>query len=142
MEDLEAAPGSPVKDNHNEPEGNNDPGDTLNPEHEQENRYNAGAHDDDDDESELEELSEKEFEDFDPAALNIPDKPVQVDESNVGLLGVHKRKRTDEEERERKKKKKEKKRDKQKRSKKTRRGDGDDDFGRRGEHRRQARWTK
>jgi len=74
-----------------------------------------GHKSDDDDESELEELDEKEFEDFDPSALNIPDKPVQVDADNVGLLGVHKRKRTEEEERERKKKKKEGRREKPKR---------------------------
>ncbi|EME85410.1 uncharacterized protein MYCFIDRAFT_150500 [Pseudocercospora fijiensis CIRAD86] len=79
-----------------------------------------------DEESELEDLDEAEFEDFDPSALAIPDKPQQVDESNVNLLGVHKRKRTAEEEaeRERKKKKKEKKREKPSRKK---RG-GDDDF--------------
>ena len=79
-----------------------------------------------DEDSELEELDEKEFEDFDPSALNIPEKPVQVDESNVGLLGVHKRKRTEEEERERKKKKKEGRREKPKRSKK--KHDVDDEF--------------
>ena len=84
--------------------------------------------DDDDDESELEELDEKDFEDFDPSALNIPDKPVQVDESNVGRLGVHKRKRTEDEERERKKKKKEGRREKPKRSKKKNKdADADDD---------------
>ena len=88
----------------------------------------AAVLDDDDLESELDELDEKEFENFDPSALNIPDKPLQVDESNVALLGVHKRKRTAEEEaeRDRKKKRKEKKRDKPKRSKKY--GDGEDDF--------------
>ncbi|GIZ36863.1 hypothetical protein CKM354_000032900 [Cercospora kikuchii] len=83
--------------------------------------------DDEDDDSELEELDEQEFADFDATALNIPDKPIDVDESNVALLGVHKRKRTAEEEaeRERKKKKKEKKRDKPSRR---RRGEDEDDF--------------
>lgn len=83
---------------------------------------------DSDAESELEELSEKEFDDFDPSALNIPDKPVAVDADNVGLLGVHKRKRTEEEERERKKKKKEGRRERPKKAKRVRAGaDGDDD---------------
>ncbi|CAK4033860.1 Transcription factor IWS1 [Lecanosticta acicola] len=84
----------------------------------------AAAEDDDDLESELEELDDKEFENFDPSALNIPDKPIDVDESNVGLLGVHKRKRTDEEQAEydaRKKKRKEKK-------SRRRRGGDEDDF--------------
>lgn len=83
--------------------------------------------DDDDDESDLEELDEQQFEDFDPEALNIPDKPIEVDGDNVGLLGVHKRKRTAEEEaeRERKKKKKEKRREKPSRKKK---GGDEDDF--------------
>ncbi|KAK4548188.1 hypothetical protein LTR36_010057 [Oleoguttula mirabilis] len=83
---------------------------------------------DDGEESELEELDEAEFEDFDPSALNIPDKPVAVDADNVGLLGVHKRKRTEDEEREHKKKKKEGRREKPKRSKKVRAGADDDDF--------------
>lgn len=84
---------------------------------------------DNDDESELEELDEQEFADFDATALNIPDKPIDVDESNVALLGVHKRKRTAEEEaeRERKKKKKEKKREKPS-SRKRRGGEDEDDF--------------
>ncbi|SMQ47797.1 unnamed protein product [Zymoseptoria tritici ST99CH_1A5] len=91
----------------------------------------AAVQDDEDGdlESDLEELDEEQFDDFDPSALNIPDKPLMVDETNVGLLGVHKRKRTAEEEaeRERKKKKKEKKRDRpSKRSKKS--ADDEDDF--------------
>ena len=85
------------------------------------------SNDSDDDESELEELDETQFQDFDPSALNIPSKPVAVDESNVGLLGVHKRKRTEEEERERerKKKKKESRREKPKRRKNR---DGSEEF--------------
>ena len=163
MEDLEGAPGSPALIDEEEPQGNNDPRDPLNPGLEEEDRPNAplgeptadvdafgddeapetvgamndaeeeaensptpgGDDDDDDQESELEELDETQFQDFDPSALEIPAKPVAVDESNVALLGVHKRKRTEEEERERKKKKKEGKREKPKKKKKT---DGDDDF--------------
>ena len=82
-----------------------------------------GRDSDVDDDSELEELDENEFDEFDANALNIPDKPLQVDADNVGLLGVHKRKRTDEEERERKKKKKEGRRDKPKRPRKNREED-------------------
>jgi hypothetical protein len=159
MEDLEPATGSPVLDNGNEPQGNDDAGDTLRPAVEEEDhagtppmadpmadmetRGDDGVPDgdadmntdaavqdqdnDDDMESDLEELDDQQFEDFDASALNIPDKPLQVDESNVGLLGVHKRKRTAEEEaeRERKKKKKANRREKPKRSK---RGEDEDDF--------------
>ena len=145
-----------------EPSGNNDPRDPLNPGLEEEDRPNAPLGDptadvdafedeeapetvqtlnemeedaaagvttpggSDDEESELEELDEEQFEDFDPSALEIPARPTAVDESNVGLLGVHKRKRTEEEERERKEKRKKKdgKREKSKKSKK--KADGDD----------------
>lgn len=161
MEDLEASPNSPALQDNEEPQGNNDPSDPLQPGIEDDDRPNApisdptadvdafeddeapetveamndaaddgdsAAKDDDDDddgeESELEELDETQFQDFDPSALNIPDKPVVVDDTNVGLLGVHKRKRTEEEERERKRKRKEGRREKPKRSKKT--GDEDD----------------
>ncbi|KAI7481029.1 hypothetical protein KC351_g6630 [Hortaea werneckii] len=179
MEDLEAAPGSPALQDTEEPQGNNDPRDPLNPgideeDHgrtpplaqptadpdafedeqapetaaamrEEEERADEGpaaaaededgvpheggegaaGGDDDENESELDELDEGEFEDFDPDALNIPDKPVAVDSDNVGLLGVHKRKRTEEEERERKKKKKKEGR-REKKSKRVKAG-GDED---------------
>ena len=84
----------------------------------------AGARplDDSDDESELEELDETQFQDFDAEALKLP---VAVDESNVGQLGVHKRKRTDGEARE-KKKRKEGRREKPNRERRRREG-GDDD---------------
>lgn len=173
MEDLEAAPGSPSLQDNEEPQGNNDPRDPLNPGIDEEDHARTpplsyptadtetfgdeeapetaatmreneeradegtvarledeGAHEagegigGDDDESELEELDEKEFEDFDPSALNIPDKPVAVDADNVGLLGVHKRKRTDEEERERKKKKEGRR---EKKSKRVRAGGEEDE---------------
>jgi transcription factor SPN1 len=107
-------------------EGVDEEADARKPAHADERAVNDD--DDNDDESELEELDEQEFADFDATALNIPDKPIEVDESNVALLGVHKRKRTAEEEaeRERKKKKKEKKRDKP--SRKRRGGEDEDDF--------------
>jgi transcription factor SPN1 len=76
----------------------------------------------------LEDLDEAQFDDFNPesATINVPDQPVAVDESNVGLLGVHKRKRAEGEDGERKKKKKEGRREK---SKKVRAGgDDEDDF--------------
>ena len=152
MEDLEFPPGSPVLDNIDEPQGNDDPRDPLDPEIEEESSAltpplaapaadtetfadddgaarDAGPLDDSDNDSELEELDDNQFDDFDASALNIPTQPVQVDADNVALLGVHKRKRTDEEERERKKKK-EGRREKPKRAKKVRAGadgDGSDD---------------
>ena len=107
----------------------NEPGVTTDDMNEPDDRGNDAEMMDDENDSELEELDEKEFEDFDPSALNIPDKPVAVDADNVGLLGVHKRKRTEEEERERKKKKKEGRREKVKKPKRVRAGgDDEDDF--------------
>lgn len=141
-------PGSPVLQNNEEPEGNNDPSNPLNPDIDEEHTTrthppaadfesppdaevfdDAGGSsaDGDDNDSELEELDEKEFEDFDPSALNIPDKPIAVDADNVGLLGVHKRKRTEEEERARKKKK-EGRREKTKKRRRVRAGADDDDM--------------
>ncbi|KAF1827455.1 uncharacterized protein K489DRAFT_366604 [Dissoconium aciculare CBS 342.82] len=156
MEDLEDPQGAPVTGAVNEPEGNKDPRDPLRPGIDEEDNARtppladptadmegredngelgmgdetdgqAAADDDDELESDLEELDEAEFENFDASAVNISAQPMQVDESNVALLGVHKRKRTAEEEaeRERKKKKKERRREKPKRSKKAA-GDDDD----------------
>jgi transcription factor SPN1 len=158
MEDLEDSRGAPVTGAVNEPQANKDPQDPLRPEIDEEDsartppladptadmegredngELGAGdeadgqdaADDNDDLDSELEELDEQEFADFDASALNISTQPMQVDESNVALLGVHKRKRTAEEEaeRERKKKKKERKRDKPTRSSR-KAGGNDDDF--------------
>ena len=149
MEDLEVPGGSPVQQNGQEPEGNNDPGDIQKPEVEEEHTRtpplaeptdDMDAHDEvppatDDEaepnnepESDLDDLDEAQFDDFNPdsATINVPDQPVAVDESNVGLLGVHKRKRAEGEDGERKKKKKEGRREK---SKKVRAGgDDEDDF--------------
>lgn len=168
MEDLEQPAGSPVLHDAVEPEGNNDPGDTLQPGIEEDHNArtppianpteDTEAREDDaapetaeamdneaddapddavpednqangaDDESELEELEEEQFENFNPEDVDIavPDAPVAVDESNVALLGVHKRKRADGDEGERKKKKKEGRREKPKKSKRVRAG-GDDE---------------
>ncbi|KAI9762991.1 MAG: Transcription factor iws1 [Chaenotheca gracillima] len=75
------------------------------------------------DESDLSDVDEAQFEDFDPANVAIDDRPaIAVDESNVGLIGVHKRKRVPGAEGEEgaKKKKKEGRREKPKKSRKKR----------------------
>lgn len=146
MEDLEVPGGSPVQRNGQEPEGNNDPGDTQKPEIEEEHTRtppmaeptdDLDAHDeaseaaDDDEEpnndpeSELEELDEAQFDEFDPesATINVPDQPVAVDESNVAQLGVHKRKRVEGENGGRKKKKE----GRREKAKKVRAGGDDED---------------
>jgi transcription factor SPN1 len=158
MEDLEDPTGSPTLQNsQEEPQGNQDPGDNLRPDVEEEDSTRTPpfadptadmeardddeapetveamdeANDDDDDlESELEELDEAQFDNFDPETANIT-VPVAVDETNVGQLGVHKRKRTEAEESERKKKKKEGRREKPKKAKRVRAGgdDEEDNFG-------------
>lgn len=153
MEDLEDSQGAPATSNGNEPQGNQDPQDPLKPDIEEEDTTRTpplaeptadmetreedgadpalddedGGDDNDGLDSDLEELDDAEFDNFDASALKIPDQPLQVDESNVALLGVHKRKRTAEEEaeRERKKKKKDRKREKPKRRKVTA---GEDEF--------------
>lgn len=150
MEDLEVPGGSPAVENGQEPEGNNDPGDIQKPEIEEENGPTPpmaeptddmdaredeevtgdadgdDAERDNDAESELDELDEAQFDNFDPesANINVPEQPVAVDDSNVGLLGVHKRKRVEGEDGERKKKKKEGRREK---AKKVRAGGDDED---------------
>ncbi|EKG19633.1 Transcription factor IIS, partial [Macrophomina phaseolina MS6] len=79
----------------------------------------------DDNESVLSDVDEAQFEDFDPNAIAIEDRPaIAVDESNVGLIGVHKRKRADGEGEGGKRKKREGRRDKPRKSRKRR---GDDD---------------
>jgi transcription factor SPN1 len=81
-----------------------------------------------DNESDLSDVDEAQFDDFDPTNITIEDRPqVAVDESNVKLLGVHKRKRTDAEiEEARKKKKKERGRERPKKPRKRR--DGSEPF--------------
>lgn len=115
------------------PEAGHDPGDPLRPEVEEEDLPNppvsaphldVEATEDNGDLSEgdsaLSDLDDAEFEDFDPENIAIDERAaIAVDESNVGLLGVHKRKRAEGEESS-KKKKKEGRREKPKRSKKQR----------------------
>jgi transcription factor SPN1 len=125
MEDLPVSDDSRI---HSPlPEAGNDPGDPLAPEIEEENSTpnppignpeedmevtgeNEFDKDDDslsDNESVLSEVDEAQFEDFDPTAIAIEDRPqVAIDDSNVRLLGVHKRKRTEAEIEESRKKKK------------------------------------
>lgn len=86
----------------------------------------AADDNDSDNESVLSEVDEAQFEDFDPAAIAIEERPaIAIDETNVGLLGQHKKKRTEDDiSRDGKKKKK------KKRERGTRRGvvDDDEDF--------------
>lgn len=74
-------------------------------------------------ESALSEVDEAQFEDFDPANIAIEDRPaIAVDETNVALIGVHKRKRTegDGDGEGKKKKKRDNRRERPRKSKKRR----------------------
>lgn len=100
----------------------------------EENKGDGPAADDVSDvESVLSDVDEAQFEDFDPNAIAIEDRPaIAVDESNVAMLGVHKRKRADGDGGAEggsgggagKKKKREGRRDKPKKSRKRRGEDG------------------
>lgn len=81
-----------------------------------------------DNDSDLSDVDEAQFEDFDPNQIAIEERPIAVDEDTVKLLGRHKRKRADGEVDGEggKKKKKEGKREKVKKARK--RQDSDDDF--------------
>ncbi|KAH0538388.1 hypothetical protein FGG08_005037 [Glutinoglossum americanum] len=83
-----------------------------------------------DNDSELSDLDDAIFEEFDDTAVAV-DRPIAVDESNVALLGVHKRKRPEgekESEDAAKKKKKEARREKPKKSRKPKDAEDDVDF--------------
>lgn len=103
------------------PEAGHDPGDPLRPEIDEENstpNLPIGDPDQDmevserrvempdaddvqegglsDNESILSELDEQQFEDFDADNIAIEERPAQmIDENTVGLIGVHKRRRTE-----------------------------------------------
>ncbi|KAI9822873.1 MAG: Transcription factor iws1 [Thelocarpon impressellum] len=129
----ESPPQSPL------PEAGSDPGDSNRPMSEErdtppapaanpnldmddlDNADNAEA-DDLSDDSDLSDVDEAQFEDFDPANIAIEDRPaIAVDETNIGLIGVHKRKRAEGVDGEgAKKKKKEGRREKPKKSRKKR----------------------
>ncbi|KAF1990080.1 hypothetical protein K402DRAFT_401552 [Aulographum hederae CBS 113979] len=132
------------------PEAGRDPSDPLAPEVEEENSTpnpSAAAPDQDvtatgtnevdkdafdsDSDGALSDLDDEQFEDdFNADAINITQAPaaIAVDDSNVALLGVHKRKRAPGEEGERKKKKKEGRRDRPSKKSRRRRGSDDEDF--------------
>ncbi|KAI9774886.1 MAG: Transcription factor iws1 [Geoglossum simile] len=83
-----------------------------------------------DNDSELSDLDEAIFEDFDDRAVAV-DRPIAVDESNVALLGVHKRKRPEgekEADEASKKKKRETRREKPKKLRKPKDVEDDVDF--------------
>lgn len=143
MEDLTPAEGSPAHSPNAEALA--DPQDPLRPEIEEEDaahtpplafpqqdmevtedKEELPSDDKDDlsdDESVLSEIDEAQFEDFDPNAVSLEDRPVAVDQENVGLIGRHKRKRTEGEEAP-KTKKREGRREKAKKIRKSR--DDDD----------------
>ncbi|MCJ1374900.1 Transcription factor iws1 [Loxospora ochrophaea] len=118
------------------PEAGNDPGDPNQPLYDDRDRPappigNPTADMDEisDNDSVLSEVDEAQFEDFDPANIEIDERPaIAVDEDNVKLLGRHKRKRdrADGGDGEGGRRKKEGKREKPKKSRKKK--DADDDF--------------
>jgi transcription factor SPN1 len=126
MEDLEVPNGSPVQQNPPEPEGNNDAGDIQNPEIEEEHTRTPPLADPTDDLDAHDSAPEAGNDDEEEAEPNNDaDSDLdELDDSNVGLLGVHKRKRAEGEDGERKKKKKEGRREK---AKKVRAGGDDED---------------
>ncbi|KAI5245826.1 transcription factor iws-1 [Aureobasidium subglaciale] len=162
MEDLPGADSPPINDVGHEPAGNDDPQDPLRPEIEEEDSARtppiadphqdtelaeddqnpelsipeAANNDDNDADSDdnLSDVDEAQFQDFDPNAIAIEERPRVVDASGVALLGKHKRKR-DDADGEGKKKRREGRREKPKRSKRGEDGadfdDGDDAEGRR-----------
>ena len=84
-----------------------------------------------DDDSVLSDVDEAQFEDFDPSALELSERPVLVDEETVKLLGRHKRKRVEGDGAEKgdateKKKKKEGRREKQRKALVRKKADGDE----------------
>lgn len=135
MEDIPLAESPPLDDML---EAGNDSGDPLTPEIEEENstlnppiadptldEEVIGTNEVDKDgmsdvESELSEVDERQFEDFDPTAIAIEDRPaIAVDENTVNQLGKHKKKRVEGEE---PRKKKEKRREKPKKIRRRREG--------------------
>ncbi|KAF2491737.1 hypothetical protein BU16DRAFT_492947 [Lophium mytilinum] len=93
-----------------------------------------------DNDSDLSDVDEAQFDDFDPANIAIEDRPV-LDETNLNLIGVHKRKRTEGEADgdAKKKKKRDNRREKPRKSRKGRSGDDEAASGGEGESRRRKR---
>lgn len=73
-----------------------------------------------DDESVLSEIDEAQFEDFDPNAVSLEDRPVAIDQENVNLIQKHKRKRPEGEEAPKKRKEGRREREKPKRIRQSR----------------------
>lgn len=154
MDDIQSpSPGEERAPTPEMPEAGKEPSDPLRPDIEEENldfEDDAGLVDEDkkaieeddldkadlsDNVSELSDVDEAEFEDFDPANIAIEDRPaIAVDESNVGQIGKHKRKRAADEEGG-SRRKREGRREKPKRLRKRRDGDDDVDVGDLGEPR-------
>lgn len=139
MEDLPSAEDGSVHDSPL-PQALDDPEDPLRPDIEEENDPEAPlaaplqdvevTEDKDelsDDESLLSDVGEAQFEDFDPNAVSIEERPIAVDENNIALIGTHKRKRVEGEGEEGRRKKREGRREKRKKERKARDGDGDAD---------------
>jgi transcription factor SPN1 len=83
----------------------------------------------DDNESELSEIDEAQFEDFDVDQIAVEERPAQpIDDSNLNLIGVHKRKRAEGEGDVPKKKKKKADRPRRKKAR-DEEGAGGDDLG-------------
>ncbi|KAI9655163.1 MAG: Transcription factor iws1 [Bathelium mastoideum] len=140
MEDVEPYEGPP--NGEPSPEAGHDPDDPLRPEVEEEDATRtpplADPHQDmdvvedkdelsDNDSDVLSEVDEAQFEDFDPANIAIDERPaIAVDESNVALIGVHRRKKGEVGDDRPRKKKEKSRREKPKKNRKKR--DRDDDF--------------
>lgn len=152
MEDLDPnapVPGVDAPSPEGElPSAGHDEGDPLAPEFEEENdpdppvgepyedvEATGGNEIDKDDlsdnESLLSDVDEDQFQDFDPAAISLEDRQqIAIDDDNVKLLGVHKRKRAEGEgDDTSRKKKKERRRDKTaKKERRKRNRDGSEPF--------------
>ena len=107
--DEPQAEGSPAAEDHDEePAAGENSGEDA--------EENEGGGDVSDDESILSEVDEAQFEDFDPAAVDVEERaPLAIDEDNLKLIGRHKRKRDDDGDEGRPRRKKEGRREKKSR---------------------------
>ncbi|KAI0599566.1 hypothetical protein F4775DRAFT_550417 [Biscogniauxia sp. FL1348] len=87
MSDNESAAGSPARDQNNrEEEMNDQPADAGD--------YDAAGADSDKDSDALSEIDEDQFDDYDPSAARIEERPVDIDEDVARTLKASKRKGT------------------------------------------------
>ena len=96
-----------------------------------ENEVDKDDLDNSDADSLLSDVDEDQFQDFDPNAISLEDRErIDIDEDNVKLLGVHKRKRAEGEgdDAGSRKKKKERRRDKSSKKERRKRRDGSEPF--------------